>query len=305
MSDTDEVVITVEDRTAPEPDVVPLPAVTGQCSATISSAPIATDNCAGTVIGTTTDPLTYTDQGTYTVTWTYDDGNENVSTQTQTVIVDDTEAPLIVAPSDVTEEQTNRDGTSVDLGLPQVNDNCDASPVVTNNAPVVFPLGETIVTWTATDYAGNQATAPQLVTIVDTTQPELSIAPSVTTLWPVNHKYVTVSVSITASDICDADVGSKVQLVSVTSDEPEDIIGRGNKKDGGDGNTMQDIVIVDNTTVKLRAERAAGADGRVYTLNYSVTDASGNTTTASATVTVVHNPGEPAVDSGVQYVVTP
>ncbi|HLP65843.1 T9SS type A sorting domain-containing protein, partial [Flavobacterium sp.] len=50
-------------------------------------APTATDNCAGTITATTNDPLTYNTQGTYTVTWSYNDGNGNTSTQQQTVIV--------------------------------------------------------------------------------------------------------------------------------------------------------------------------------------------------------------------------
>ena len=46
-------------------------------------------------------------------------------------------------------------------------------PSISNNAPDLFPLGETIVTWTATDTSGNSASATQIVTIVDTTSPEL------------------------------------------------------------------------------------------------------------------------------------
>jgi hypothetical protein len=39
--------------------------------------------------------LTYNTQGTFTVHWTYDDGNGNKATQTQTVIVKDTTPPTI------------------------------------------------------------------------------------------------------------------------------------------------------------------------------------------------------------------
>ncbi|WP_449500926.1 HYR-like domain-containing protein, partial [Aestuariivivens insulae] len=81
--------IVIDDTTAPVADVASLPTVTGQCSATVT-APTATDNCEGTVTGTTTDPTSYTEQGTYSITWTYDDGNGNTSTQTQTVVIDDT-----------------------------------------------------------------------------------------------------------------------------------------------------------------------------------------------------------------------
>jgi hypothetical protein len=47
------------------------------------------------ISATTQDPLTYTAQGTYTVTWTYDDGHGNTATQNQTVVVDDVTAPVM------------------------------------------------------------------------------------------------------------------------------------------------------------------------------------------------------------------
>src|SRR5258708_39669514 len=88
----DDVVVGVQ--TGPFPVLASLPAVTGQCSATIATVPTANDNCVGVLNGTTTDPLSYNTQGTFTVTWTYDDGNGNPLTQTQTVVVDDTTAPV-------------------------------------------------------------------------------------------------------------------------------------------------------------------------------------------------------------------
>ena len=61
----------------------------------ITSQPTATDNIAGLIHGTTTDPLTYSDEGTYTITWNYDDENGNTTIQEQTVIVRDTTPPMI------------------------------------------------------------------------------------------------------------------------------------------------------------------------------------------------------------------
>jgi hypothetical protein len=79
--------VTVQDTTAPLPDLATLPTITGQFSATITTATTATDNCSSAIVGTTSDLLSYTAPGTYTVTWTYNDGNGNSSTQTQIVVV--------------------------------------------------------------------------------------------------------------------------------------------------------------------------------------------------------------------------
>ncbi|MGL1937410.1 MAG: hypothetical protein OCD01_20475, partial [Fibrobacterales bacterium] len=86
--------IEVQDTGVPAPVVTNLPNLTGECSVTVVTVPTATDGCAGVVINaTTSDPLTYNTQGTYTITWTYTGANTNTATQTQTVIVDDITAP--------------------------------------------------------------------------------------------------------------------------------------------------------------------------------------------------------------------
>ncbi|MFK7971384.1 MAG: FG-GAP repeat protein [Bacteroidia bacterium] len=47
------------------------------------TAPTATDNCAGSITATTSDPVTYSVPGEYSVTWTFDDGNGNTTEQKQ------------------------------------------------------------------------------------------------------------------------------------------------------------------------------------------------------------------------------
>ncbi len=108
--------------------------------------------------------------------------------------------------------------------------------------------------------------------------PTASVSVSPNSLWPPNHKYATVEATVNAS----ADVGA-ITLVSVTSNEPDDGL--------GDGDTANDIVIVDDFTFKLRAERSGAGSGRVYTITYQVTNTCGATATASATVTVPLNQG--------------
>ena len=46
-----------------------------------------------------------------------------------------------------------------------VSDIIDDSPSITNDAPEVFPLGETIVTWTATDKFGNISSSTQIISV--------------------------------------------------------------------------------------------------------------------------------------------
>src|SRR5699024_8705662 len=57
------------------------------CDSLITDFPMATDNCDGEIIATTSDPLSYSDEGTYTITWTYTDSAGNESQQTQSVEV--------------------------------------------------------------------------------------------------------------------------------------------------------------------------------------------------------------------------
>jgi hypothetical protein len=114
-------------------------------------------------------------------------------------------------------------------------------------------------------------------------------------LWAPNHKYVTFPLSQLASVTDDCDAAPTLDIVSVTSDEPEDAIGN------GDGNTLDDIVFVDCETIKLRAERAGGLNGRVYTINLVSTDAYGHTIYGAAYVTVPHDYPNPAVADAPVY----
>ncbi|MEN2401101.1 T9SS type A sorting domain-containing protein [Flavobacterium sp. MC2016-06] len=88
------VISTIPDVTAPVPNVATLPSINNYCSILASNIPIptATDNCVGIINATTTDPLNYTSEGTYVITWTYNDGHGNTATQNQTLNV--TASPL-------------------------------------------------------------------------------------------------------------------------------------------------------------------------------------------------------------------
>jgi len=139
--------------------------------------PTVSDNSASGVVITNNAPAQYP-LGETIVTWTATDAAGNSSTATQTVTVKDVEAPVLTAPATVTTVTNNSQpfATNVALGTATVTDNSGFA-AITNNAPNQFPIGQTTVTWTATDAAGNKTTATQLVIIQDKEAPVL-IAPS-------------------------------------------------------------------------------------------------------------------------------
>ncbi len=117
--------VTVKDATAPVPVLAALPDLTGQCSVTVGTIPSAIDNCSGTINATTTNPLVYSAQGTYTITWKYTDAAGNSSTQTQKVIVKDDTPPVINCPAPITvTAPANQCGAAVTYSTPSVSDNC-------------------------------------------------------------------------------------------------------------------------------------------------------------------------------------
>lgn len=150
------------------PASVTLADATDECSVTLT-APTTTDNCSGTITGTTTDAMTYTGDTTLVVTWSFADASGNVTTATQNVIIADVSAPSIAAPADVSvvANAAGCTATGVALGTETTSDNCTGTISVTNDAPTSYPLGNTTVTWTATDVAGNIATATQVVTVTN------------------------------------------------------------------------------------------------------------------------------------------
>lgn len=123
---------------------------------------------------------------------------------------------------------------------------------------------------------------PQVAQVcVDRMPPTLHVTLSPNALFPPNHKDVTVNAMVTLTD--NADPNPTLALVSVTSNEPDNGL--------GDSDTPNDIVIVNQTTFQLRAERAGAGDGRIYSVTYRAADACGNSTSTSATVSVPRSQG--------------
>ncbi len=136
-----------------------------------------------------------------------------------------------------------------------------------------FPTGVTTVTCTA----ATGTSCSFSVTIQDTEAPTVSCSVGDSELWPPNHNLINVALAVTANDNCGASV--LVQVFSNEDDEGET----------GDGNFSPDAKDVAAGTLRLRAERSGGGNGRVYLIIVTATDPSGNVSRCCKTVTVAHS----------------
>jgi len=200
---------------------------------------------AGTVVG----------PGAHNVHIEATDGssNNNGSTKDVTFTVNDTTAPAITCPANIT--ANTAPGTcsaTVNPGTATATDNCDTTPTIvgtrSDNQPLnaTYPKGTTTIHWTATDDAGNSSSCDQTVTVEDHEPPTIS-CPANKTLEPTCPSGAVATYT--------APVGQ------------------------------------DNCPGAVTTRTAGGASGSVFpigttTVTYTVTDASGNSTSCSFTVTV-------------------
>lgn len=103
-----ETIVKIEDTEKPIPNSTSLPTITGDCNTVITTTPTATDNCSGLINATTTDALSYSKPGNYTIHWTYDDGNGNIETQNQNVTITSVVLPTTTSPHSFCIQQNAR-----------------------------------------------------------------------------------------------------------------------------------------------------------------------------------------------------
>ena len=196
----------------------------------VEAGATVTDNCdgpanltaSGTLNGITLtiggDAPDTTAVGVYVVTYDAVDAAGNVATQvTRTITVQDTQAPAINSlPADLTVECEGPGGVvaagnaaiQTFLNAPEANDACDPAVGITNDAPAVFPIGDTTVTWSAQDTQGNPVTAQRVVHVVDTTAPAITLNGSSPVIVECQDTYTELGASV--SDLCDSGLTSAV-----------------------------------------------------------------------------------------------
>ena len=164
ISDTQ--LVTVVDTTAPTiralEDIV-VDATSSSVTKVDLILPITNDLISEVIIDNDAHDATFV-FGETVVTWSATDESGNVSFVEQKVTVVDNSAPELQTPEDIIIDAISLENI-IEIGSPMISDIIDSQPLVTNDAPEVFPLGETIVTWTATDQSGNSVTSTQLVNV--------------------------------------------------------------------------------------------------------------------------------------------
>lgn len=239
--------VTVIDTIAPVASIPTLPDVTDTCELTTLTPPSAIDNCSSTMIIATGDAtLPITTVGTTVVTWTYDDGAGNLSTQTQNVIVTDVNAPV----PDLSALSPVLDECEVTLTAPTANDACAGA--ITGTTTTTFPItaqGTTIVTWIYDDGNGNTSTQDQSVTLTDVTPP----VPDVAVLADYSGVCEVTPIAPTATDDC-------AGAITATSSSSFPITTIGSTTitwvyDDGNGNvvTQDQVIVVSNITATTTA----------------------------------------------------
>jgi hypothetical protein len=182
---------------------------------------IANDDCPGPVVITRSGvpPGNQFATGMTTVTYTAQDAAGNTATATQSVTVLDGTPPIVTAPPDVTVPTGAFSSvcwvvlSDADLGSAIATD-CSSVQITRTGVPVghQFQGGTTTITYTATDAAGNTATATQMVTVLDTAPPHIATRPAPVTAVTADPGTLTVFIadatlgSVTATDNCDTAV---------------------------------------------------------------------------------------------------
>jgi gliding motility-associated-like protein len=227
--------------------------------------------------GTTLDGQLF-EPGVTTVTWTVTDGSGNIETCSFDVSIADSENPAIVTCGLGSDQTVNTNSGVCTYVHPNTTwnaiatDNCAVSDVSyeltgatlgtgTSLVNVVFELGTTLVTWTATDGAGNTDVCTFNVTVVDNQNPII----------------ITCGTGGNVSEVVDPSMCTYTHA-----------------------GTAWDATATDNCSIASIAYELTGAtnttgintlDGVVFNLGitqvtWTVTDGSGNTATCSYTVTI-------------------
>ncbi|MCP4567453.1 MAG: HYR domain-containing protein, partial [FCB group bacterium] len=174
----------------------------GQCGATVTFTPTATDNCSGVTVASNPASGTMFALGTTQVEVIATDGSGNADTCYFNVTVNDTEDPVATCPSDITVgNDAGQCGATVTF-MPTATDNCSGVTITSNPASGTYFTGTTQVEVVATDASGNADTCYFNVTVNDTEDPVATCPADITVGNDAGQCGAVVTFTPTATDNC-------------------------------------------------------------------------------------------------------
>ncbi|HMX39157.1 MAG TPA: HYR domain-containing protein, partial [Saprospiraceae bacterium] len=192
------------------------------CAGVASWAPImATDNCPGVTVSFVSGMASGSlfPVGTTTIVYRATDASGNSVTCSWTVTVKDVQKPTVTCPASITKNNDwNKCSAAVPfLGTPIIADNCGIAST-SNTAIGVYPVGVTVVTFSATDVNGNTNSCSLTVTVKDYQPPTITCPANISAYSePAAYCGAKVNYTVTATDNCPG-----VTVVSGSWPEPED-----------------------------------------------------------------------------------
>ncbi|MDO8263134.1 MAG: hypothetical protein Q7T21_07900 [Gallionella sp.] len=149
--------------------------------------------------------------------------------------------------------------------------------IALDKADINYLIGHALVTFSdgpaATVTKGSPVNLTVPIEPLDNNPPTLTVTLTPSMIWSPDNKHIPVNATFAAKED-NYDNLPEIKLESITANEPlepDDV------RDASYG--------LDDRYLRLRSKHD-GITDRIYTVTYSATDASGNQTTASATVTV-------------------
>jgi hypothetical protein len=204
--------VAVTDRTAPTVVVPPstTAAATSAAGAPVTYGPVSAEDLVDGALAATCDrasgevfPL-----GATAVTCTATDAAGNTGSATFTVTVQDRAAPVVTVPANVVAEATSPAGAVVEHPGATAVDDVDGPVAVTCDVAsgATYQLGDTTVTCSATDAAGNTGSSSFTVTVRDTTAPALTVPRVPVTVEATSGLGAVADFAVSAVDLVDGDV---------------------------------------------------------------------------------------------------
>src|SRR4051794_1371481 len=222
--------------------------------------------------------------GSDSFTYSISDGNGGSDTATVNVTVQNVNDPpvatgnsytinqdtvLNVAAPGILGDDTDIDGDALTATLVSapshgsVTLNADGSFAYT---PAPHFAGSDSFTYQAFDGTANSNSATVSITVVDTEPPAVNPSLRTSVLWPPDHNLLNVGFAFTATDNSPGTISTSVDVFS----NEDDVTTAG-------GDQSPDAKSIAAGTLRLRAERNATGNGRVYLIRITATDTASNT----------------------------